>query len=72
MKKIYTQEEAEFIADWGNWSNQANTTANISTEIRDLFLQADKIRIKLHQEFVTNSNWIFFKKKNNKIGVKYE
>ena len=71
-KKGYTQEEAELLADWFNWSNQANTTANISEEVRDIFKQADNIRIKLHQKIANNSNWRFFRKKNNKMGVKYE
>ena len=71
-KKKYTQEEAELMADWFNANNQLNTTANISDEIRDLFLQADKIRIKIHQDITDNSNWKFYKKKNNKMGVKYE
>tara|TARA_B110000977_G_C10950503_1_gene444458 strand:- start:507 stop:869 length:363 start_codon:yes stop_codon:yes gene_type:complete len=70
--KKYTQEEAELMADWFNANNQLNTTANISDEIRDLFLQADKIRIKIHQDITDNSNWKFYKKKNNKMGVKYE
>ncbi len=41
MKAKYTQEEAELMADWFNATNQLNTTANISDEIRNLFLQAD-------------------------------
>jgi len=68
----YTQEEAELMADWFNATNQLNTTANISDEIRNLFLQSDKIRIKIHQDIANNSNWKFYKKKNNKMGVKYE
>jgi hypothetical protein len=72
MTKKYTQEEAELMADWFNATNQLNTTANISNDIRNLFLEADKIRIKLHQDIATNSNWKFYKKKNNKMGVKYE
>ena len=47
MTKKYTQEEAELMADWFNATNQLNTTANISDDIRNLFLEADKIRIKL-------------------------
>jgi len=72
MKANYTQEEAELMVDWFNLTNQLNTTANISNEVRNLFLDADKIRIKLHQDISTNSNWKFYRKKNRKIGVKYE
>ena len=63
LTKKYTQEEAELMADWFNATNQLNTTANISDDIRNLFLEADKIRIKLHQDIATNSNWKFYKKK---------
>ena len=71
-KPKYTQEDAELLANWFNWSNQTNTTANISKVVKQCFDDADTIRVKLHQDIVKNSNWKFYRTKNNKIKVKYE
>jgi hypothetical protein len=69
-KNYYTQDDAELLADWFNFSNQANTTAGISDEVRKLFFKADNIRIKLHRKIVKNSNWRFYRVKSNKVKVK--
>jgi len=64
MPKIrYTQEDAELLANWFNFSNQANTSAGISNEVKKLFFKADEIRIRLHREIVHNSKWRFYRTK---------
>ena len=72
-KPNYTQEDTELLADWFKWSNQANTTANISKEVKQCFDNTNAIRIKLHQDIIKNSNWKFyFTKKTRKLRVKYD
>jgi hypothetical protein len=71
MSIKYTQEDAEFLADWFNNSNQVSTGI-ASKELKDAFDKADDIRIGLTQKMFENSNWRFkFVGRNKRIARVY-
>ena len=72
MSIKYSQEDAEFLADWFNYSNQVSTGI-ISKDLKDAFDKADDIRIGLTQSMFENSNWRFkFFWKNKRIAKVYD
>jgi hypothetical protein len=71
MSIKFSQEDAEFLADWFNYSNQVSTGI-ISKELKDAFDKADDIRIDLTQSMFENSRWRFsFVGKNKRIAKIY-
>ena len=71
MSIKFTQDDAEFLADWFNNSNQVSTGI-ISKELKDAFDKTDDIRIELTQRMFENSNWRFkFVGKNKGIARVY-
>ena len=68
----YTQEDAEFMADWFNAVNSLYT-GMVSSEIKKEFEQADKIRVQLHQQvFSDNSPWAIQRGRKGQAEVYYK
>jgi|TARA_R100001530_G_scaffold32491_1_gene25529 uncharacterized protein Yka (UPF0111/DUF47 family) len=70
----YSQEDAQFMADWFNLINQLWIgTGKVSKEIKKEFEKADEIRIKLHQKVFSNqSNWKASFNKKHKLTISWQ
>ena len=62
MKNKYTQDDAEFLAEWFNKNNSMQTTI-ISKPLRDAFDKSDNLRSRMTKDLFENSDFRFkFKK----------
>ena len=73
MKKRISQYDAQIGADWFNGSNVDQSSIADNNQIKKLFEQSEKLRIKAHKIIVDDNTWKFEFKRGNqrKLKVKY-
>ena len=73
MKKKISQYDAEMVADWFNGSNLVHSSIADNKQIKKLFEQSEKLRMKAHKIIVDDNTWKFEFARGNqrKLKVKY-
>jgi len=73
MKKRISQYDAQMVADWFNGSNLVHSSIADNKQIKKLFEQSEKLRMKAHKIIVDDNTWKFeFARSNQrKLKVKY-
>ena len=73
MSNRISQYDAQMIADWFNGSNLVHSSIANNKQIKKLFEQSEKLRIKAHKIIVDDATWKFeFKRGNQRqLKVKY-
>mgnify|MGYP000294610609 FL=1 len=73
MSNRISQYDAQMIADWFNGSNLVHSSIASNKQIKKLFEQSEKLRIKAHKIIVDDATWKFEFKRGNqrKLKVKY-
>ena len=73
MKKRISQYDAEMVADWFNGSNLVHSSIADNKQIKKLFEQSEKLRMKAHKIIVDDNTWKFEFVRGNqrKLKVKY-
>jgi len=73
MSNRISQYDAQMIADWFNGSNLVHSSIASNKQIKKLFEQSEKLRIKAHKIIVDDATWKFEFKRDNqrKLKVKY-
>jgi len=65
MTKKISQYDAQMIADWFNGSNLVHSSIANNKQIKKLFEQSEKLRIKAHKIIVDDATWKFEWKSKN-------
>lgn len=73
MSNRISQYDAQMIAEWFNGSNLVHSSIASNKQIKKLFEQSEKLRIKAHKIIVDDATWKFEFKRGNqrKLKVKY-
>ena len=73
MKKKISQYDAEMVADWVNGYNLVHSSIADNKQIKKLFEQSEKLRMKAHKIIVDDNTWKFEFARGNqrKLKVKY-
>jgi len=65
MSDRISQYDAQMIADWFNGSNLVHSSIANNKQIKKLFEQSEKLRIKAHKIIVDDATWKFEWKSKN-------
>ena len=73
MSKRISQYDAQMVADWFNGSNLVHSSIANNKQIKKLFEQSEKLRMKAHKIIVDDNTWRFEFARGNqrKLNVKY-